>query len=181
MFEQAGQDRIAVQFGGAQAGTGPLTWGQKAIWQDMLDSGNQFTMDGMAPVPAGSTVDDVAARLAALMCRHAALRMRLGTGRAGQPAQEVAGSGEIGLDVLTIPDDADPADVRRYAEHLRATRRVERMDFRRDWPLRMALLRHRGGCRYLAWVLSHLATDGGGHVLLLDDLMTAGTDTQPLG
>jgi hypothetical protein len=179
MFERVSQDRITVQFGGAEAGTGPLTWGQKAIWQDMLDSGHQFTMDGVARLPFGSTVEDAAARLAALTGRHAALRMRLGTGSAGRPHQEVAGSGETGLDIATIPDDADQADVTRYAEHLRVTQRLVRFDFQRDWPLRMTLLRHRGVCRYLVWTLSHLAADGGAHLLFADDLMTAGPDTQP--
>lgn len=178
MFERVSRDRVVVPFSGAAAGTGPLTWGQKAILQDMLDSGNQFTMDGMASLPEDSTVEDAAARLAALMRRHAALRMRLGSGSAGQPCQEVAASGQIGLDILTLPDDASRADVTRYAEQLRVTRRLERFDFQRDWPLRMALLRHHGGCRYLVWVLSHLAADGGAHLLLLDDLMTSGTGTE---
>jgi hypothetical protein len=179
MLDRVNHDRIAVKFSGASAGAGPLTWGQKAIWQDMVDSGNQFTMDGMARLPEDSTIEDAAARLAALMCRHAALRMRLDTGGAGRPGQEVAGAGEIGLDILTMPDDAGLADVTRYAEQWRVTERLVRFDFHRDWPLRMALLRHRGVCRYLVWVLSHLAADGGAHLLFLDDLMTAGPDTQP--
>jgi Condensation domain len=179
MFDRVSQDRVLVPFSGAQAGTGPLTWGQQAIWQDMLDSGNQFTMDGYASLPPGSTVKDVTTRLATLMYRHAALRMRLGSDGAGQPCQQVAGSGQIGLDVLTLPDEADPADVPRYVEHLRVTGRTERFDFERDWPLRMALLRHRGECRYVVWTLSHLAADGGAHVLLLDDLIATGLATEP--
>jgi Condensation domain len=179
MFDQVSQQRVLVPFGGAEAGTGPLTWGQKAILRDMLDSGHQFTMDGRVSLPADSTVEDAAARLAALMCRHAALRMRLGTDAQGRPCQQVAGSGEIGLDILTIPDAADPAEVTPYADWLRVTRRHERFDFRRDWPLRMALLRHRGVCQHLVWVLSHLAADGGGNLLVLDDLLTAGTSAQP--
>ncbi|HEX9526936.1 MAG TPA: condensation domain-containing protein, partial [Streptosporangiaceae bacterium] len=175
MFEPASQDRMVVQFTGAEAGTEPLTWGQKAIWQDMQDSGSQFSMPGMFSLPDGSTVEDAAARLSGLMHRHAALRMRLGTGRAGRLGQEVAGSGEIGLDILTIPDDADRADVARYADHLWATWPLARFDFHRDWPLRMAVLRHRGACLRLVWVLSHLVADGGAHLLLLADLIAAGT------
>jgi hypothetical protein len=175
MFEPASQDRMVVQFTGAEAGTEPLTWGQKAIWQDMQDSGSQFSMPGMFSLPDGSTVEDAAARLSGLMHRHAALRMRLGTGRAGRLGQEVAGSGEIGLDILTIPHDADRADVARYADHLWATWPLARFDFHRDWPLRMAVLRHRGACLRLVWVLSHLVADGGAHLLLLADLIAAGT------
>ena len=111
MFAQTSRDRVVVQFTGAAAGTEPLTWGQKAILQDMQESGSQFSMGGMIDLPEGSTVEDAAARLSGLMGRHAALRMRLGTDDAGRLCQEVAGSGQTSLDILTIPDDADRADV----------------------------------------------------------------------
>jgi hypothetical protein len=172
MFEQVRRDRTLVRFTGAGAGTEPLTWGQKAIFRDMQDSGNQFNMGGRLDLPDGSTVEDAAARLSGLMVRHASLRMRLRTDGAGRLCQEVAGSGQIGLDILTTPDDADRADVARYAADLMATWPFTRFDFHQDWPLRMAVLKHRGACTHLVWVLSHLAADGGGHVLLLDDLPT---------
>lgn len=171
MFEQIRRDRMVVEFTGAETGTATLTWGQKAIFQDMQDSGNQFNMGGRLELPQGSTVDDAAARLSSLMVRHAALRIRLTTDSAGRLGQEVAGSGQMGLDILTIPDDADRAEVARYAADLMESWPLTRFDFHRDWPLRMAVLRHRGACTHLVWVLSHLAADGGGHVLLLDDLL----------
>jgi hypothetical protein len=171
MFEWFSQDRMAVQFTGAEAGTEPLTWGQKAILQDMQDSGNQFSMGGRLGLPEGSTVEDAAARLSGLMGRHAALRMRLGTDSAGRLCQEVAGSGQMGLDILMIPDDADRGDVARYAADLMANWPLARFDFYRDWPLRMAVVKHRGACLSLVWVLSHLVADGGAHLLLLADLL----------
>jgi Condensation domain len=171
MFEQISRDLMVVPFAGAEAGTEPLTWGQKAILRDMRDSGNQFNMPGRIDLPAGSTVDKVTARLAGLMSRHAALRARLATDSAGRPCQDVAGSGRIGLDILTMPDDADPADTARFLADLWTDWPLARFDFTRDWPLRMAVVRHRGVCLHLAWVLSHLAADGGGHVLLLGDLL----------
>jgi hypothetical protein len=174
MSEQISRDRMAVPFTGAEAGTEPLTWGQQAIWRDMQDSGNQFSMGGRLTLPEGSTVDDVAARLSGLMERHPALRMRLGADGAGRPRQEVAGAGQTGLDILTFPDNADRADVERYAADLMDTWPLERFDFHRDWPLRMALLRHRGACLKLVWALSHLVADGGAHLLLANDLIEAG-------
>src|SRR5215471_6439663 len=175
MFEPASRDHVVVQFTGAGAGTQPLTWGQKAIYEDMQASGNQFSMPGRMKLPEGSTVEDAAARLNGLMSRHAALRMRLGADSAGRPCQQIAASGQTGLDILTLPDDTDRAGIARYIEHLWDTWPVVRFDFFSDWPLRMAVLRCRGACRYLVWVLSHLAADGGAHLLLLDDLVAAGT------
>lgn len=179
MFEPASRDRVVVQFTGAEAATLPLTWGQKAILQDMQDSGSQLSMPGMMNLPEGSTVEDAAARLSGLMRRHAALRVRLGTDRSGRPCQEVAGSGQTGLEILTIPDDTDRAGVARYADHLWASWPLARFDFHRDWPLRMAVIRHRGACLKLVWVLSHLVADGGAHLLLLADLESAGTASEP--
>ena len=181
MFEQDRQDRVAVPFRGAGGGTAPLCWGQKAIWQDMTESGNQFSMGGRMGLPDGSTVEDAAARLSGLVSRHAALRTRLKTGPGDRPYQEVAESGQTGLDILTIPDDTDPAEVARYAEDLMDTWPLTPFDFHRDWPLRMAVLRHRGAGRHLVWVLSHLVADGAAHLLLLADLVSAETASQPAG
>ncbi len=181
MFQQTGQDGIVVPFTGGEAGTAALTWGQKAILQDMHDSGDQFSMGGWMELPQDCTVQDAAALLSGLVGRHAALRMRLGSDSAGRPRQEVAGSGQIGLDILTIPDDADRADAARYAVELMDTWPARRFDFHRDWPLRMAVIRHRGACLHLVWALSHLVADGGAHVLLLGDLITDGTTGRAAG
>lgn len=166
---------MAVRFTGAEAATLPLTWGQQAIYEDMQASGSQFSMPGRLRLPEGSTVGDAAVRLSGLMGRHAVLRMRLGADSAGRPCQEIARAGEIGLDVLTLPDDTGPAGVQRYVADLWDNWPLVRFDFHRDWPLRMAVLRHRGTCLYLVWALSHLAADGGAHLLLLDDLMAGET------
>jgi hypothetical protein len=178
MFELIGRDRIEVPFAGDGAGTEPLTWGQKAILQDMRASGNQFSMGGRFGLPEGSTEASAAAHLSGLVSRHAALRTRLCPGGAGAPGQEVAGSGQTALDILTVPDDAGPADITRYAAGLMDTWPLERFDFSRDWPLRMALIRQGGAGLHLVWALSHLVADGGAHVLLLDDLIAAGTAGQ---
>jgi condensation domain-containing protein len=179
MFDQVGRDQVALRFAGEAAGTGLLTWGQKAILQDMRDSGGQFSMAGMIELPPGSTVEDAALRVSQLMGRHAALRVRLGVDDAGRPCQEVAGSGRTSLDVLTVPDDAGPADVAGYLADLLATWPLTRFDFHRDWPLRAAVVKRGDACLNLVWVLSHLVADGGAHLLLLEDLFSAGTGGPP--
>jgi hypothetical protein len=181
VLEPIGRDLTVVEFAGAHAGTAPLTWGQKAIYQDMCESGNQFNMGGRMELLPGSTIEDAAARLRRLMLRHAALRMRLRTDGAGGPGQEIAGSGEIGLDILTLPGEVDEEQVARYASDLMDTWPLARSDFERDWPLRMAVIRQAGSCLYLVWVLSHLATDGGGHMLMLEDLMADETAGREVG
>jgi len=139
-FGPVDHDRIDVRFAGAESGTEPLTWGEKAILHDMRDSGNQFSMGGRLDLPEGSTVADAAARLADIVQRHTALRARLVTDGAGRLGQEVAGSGHLGLDILTLPDDTEPSEVARYANDLMDSWPLERFDFSQDWPLRMALV-----------------------------------------
>jgi hypothetical protein len=56
MFDQTRQERMIVPFTGAGTGIAPLTWGQKAILQDMQESGNQFNMGGAISLPEGSTL-----------------------------------------------------------------------------------------------------------------------------
>jgi Condensation domain len=181
MFEQISQDRVDVQFAGAEAGTAPLTWGQKAILQDMRDTGSQFSMHGALALPEGSTVADAAAQLRALVLRHAALRVRLRTGPGERPYQEAAGAGKIGLEIVTIPDDADLVDRARYIEHLFAAWPLVPFDFSRDWPLRMALLRQRGVRHHLVWVLSHLIADGAANMFLLAGLSHGETASRAAG
>jgi hypothetical protein len=175
----AAVDRVDVPFAGAEAGTEPFTWGQKAIWQDMQASGNQFTMHGMVQLPEGSTVSTVADQLAGLISRHASLRMRLVTGDAGGPCQEIAGTGQADLYVLTLPDDTDRAGVRDFLYRFMNSWHLERLDFRRDWPLRMAVVKHRGTCVSVVWALSHLAADGGGAELFFLEVIAAESAKEP--
>ncbi len=181
MFEQIRRDRLDVKFTGAEAGIEPLSWGQKTILQDMRANGTQFSMSGRTHLAQGCGLDDAAARLSYVMSRYAALRMRLTTDDAGRPCQRIAGSGQLDLEIQTIPDDADEADITRYLDDLLDTWQLEPFDLERDWPLRMAVLSHRGAYKHLAWELSHLAVDGAGHLLLLADLMPGGLERHAAG
>ncbi len=174
MHEQIGQDRTVVKFSGAEPGAGPLTWGQKAILRDMGDYSTQFSMGGMTHLAPGSTIEDAGARLTELMRRHAALRSRLSSDSSGHPGQEVAESGQVDLDILTIPEGVDGADIGRFLDELMATWPLTPFDFQRDWPMRMAVVRQGGTCLHVVWALSHLATDGGSHQLIVADMMPGG-------
>jgi len=50
------------------------------------------------------------------------------------------------------------------------------MDFTAEWPLRVAVIRHRGQLTHVVTLVSHLATDAGGIVLMMAEL-AAGTST----
>ncbi|WP_244933319.1 condensation domain-containing protein [Micromonospora tulbaghiae] len=170
MFAQTVQAQVPVPFAGPGAGTAPLTWGQKAIMQDMRETGWTHNVSGAHPVPAGVTVEQVAAEFAALMARHPALRMRLGDGDGSGPCQVVSGSGETVLDVVDVPDDADPADVAAFAYDLGHARLLSHYDLYRDWSVKMAVVRHRGALVHRVLTIDHLVVDGTATSLILADL-----------
>ncbi|WP_089157740.1 condensation domain-containing protein [Micromonospora sp. NBS 11-29] len=170
MFGQSTLTQVPVPFAGPGAGTAPLTWGQKAIMQDMRETGWTHNVSGFNPLPAGATVEQVAAELAGLMTRHPALRMRLGTDDRGGPCQVVSAAGETTLDVVDVPDDADPADVAKYAYELSHTRLLTHYDLHRDWSVRMAVIRHRSALVHRVLTFDHLVVDGTSTFLLLAEL-----------
>lgn len=170
MAEPTDVDRIAVPFAGPGAGIAPLTWGQKAIMRDMLATGWTHNNSGAHPLPEGSTVEDVAARLGWLMGKHPALRMRLGTGPDGEPCQVVHGSGEIDLEVMTFADELDRAAAIGYGNQLWFDWMMTPLADHTPWLVRMAVMRHRGAAVYLVLTVGHLVADGMGTLLLMTDL-----------
>jgi hypothetical protein len=180
MLERASQDQITVPFSGP-AGTAPLTWGQKTTLIRMREAGwresgwrREGTFGRLTALsaafyttePEGTTVADVAAQISDMMSRYAALRLRLGTDPSGRPCQLVSGSGQIPLDIVTIPDAEDPAEVTKYANELWFERMFAPVDLDRDLPVKMAVIRHRGVIRCRVWIIHNIAVDGEAATLL---------------
>ncbi|WP_158839830.1 condensation domain-containing protein [Saccharothrix deserti] len=163
-------DRITVPFSGPGAGTAPLTWGQKAIIQDMRTSDWTYNISGAHPLPEGLTVEDIAARLSRLMGKHPALRTRLGTDAEGRPCQVVSASGEIDLEVVTFADELERDAAVNYANKLWLDWMATPIARHSPWSLRMAVMRHRGAAVSLVLTIGHLVADGVGALLLMTDL-----------
>jgi hypothetical protein len=158
-------ERIPVRFEGPGAGTGELSWGQREIWQAIQRKDWWLPIGTVLPLPADTTVDSAVADLRFVMTGYPSMRTRLRFADGG-PAQVAAGSGETWLEVVDTAGE-DPAEVAR-----RVWRRYLRLDydFARDWPLRMAVIRHRDVLSYRVWMMCHLVTDGGGGRVVLDEL-----------
>lgn len=169
-FERTVEDRIVVPFSGPGAGTAPLTWGQKAILQDMRETGWTHNSSGAHSLPEGTTAADVAEQLRGLMSRHPALRTRLATGADGTPYQEVSASGEIDLVVVDIADGVEPIEVDRYTDQLWYDWLLDPIDPYRLWSVRMAVVRHRGATLYMVLTFGHVVADGAAIGLLITEL-----------
>jgi hypothetical protein len=159
-------ERIFVSFEGDGSGVDELSWGQRAIWNQMRMQGSSLSMGGARPLAAGTTVGDVAASARFVIGRHQSLRTRLRFEPDGRPVQVVASSGEIPLEIVEA-DGADPAAV---AEALAARYKKTNFDYANEWPIRMGVVTHRGTPTHVVEVVCHLATDGFGMALLRADL-----------
>jgi hypothetical protein len=158
--------QVMVDFAGDGAGTGELSWGQKENWHRIVELRIWAPLGGVNPLPPGATLDDMTDTLRYLMSRHQSLRTRIRLDD-GRPVQVVFGSGEIPLEIVDAGDDADPAVV---AESVTGRYRDTPMDFTAEWPLRTAVIRHLGQLTHVVTLVSHLATDAGGIVLMMAEL-----------
>lgn len=164
-------ERVLVRFTGGGAGTGELSWGQREIWHVIEVRKTWLPIGAVLPLPAGTTVEDAAEDLRFVMSRYPSMRTRLRFEPDG-PRQVVASSGEIMLELVDAADDADPAEV---AEQVRKRDFRRDLDYVNEWPLRMAVVRHRGVLTHRVWVMCHLVTDGSGALVILDELASRDT------
>jgi hypothetical protein len=173
MPELPAAEKVLVPFSGQQAGTAPLTWGQRAVWQDMQAAGRSMCLAEVSRPPAGTTAGQIMARYADLIGRHPALRTRLEAGAPDGPRQVVHASGQVVVDIVTVPDDATAREVERYASRLHHAQEAARIDPYRDWPVQLAVIRHRGAVLYRVFTVSRLVVDSIALGLLRHDLNSA--------
>ncbi|TXS50029.1 condensation domain-containing protein [Streptomyces sp. t39] len=169
----AGRSSAAVPFAGGRAGSAPLTWGQRAIWNAIVRTAPNdvyFNIARLLPLgdrgrPVGLSRFTAAA--AALMARHEALRTRLET--AGEsPRQVVADAGTLDVTVLEEPVPGAGAE---SARRLLAALAARRFDYEREWPLRLGAVCHEGSVTHAVLVMCHVATDGQGAEQVVRDLL----------
>lgn len=163
---EVAREEIPVRFAGPGAGEGDLSWGQRELWRLMCRRRTWMPIGAHQPLPAGTTLDDVVSQLRFVMSRYPTMRTRLRVD-GDEARQFVASAGQTTLEVVDAADDADPNRVAVLVWMRNADRDY---DFASDWPVRMSVVRHRGKLTHRVWVICHLATDGGGARVLLNEL-----------
>lgn len=154
---------VMVPFEGTGGGVAELSWGQAEIWSTIVHQESWMPIGGPAELPLAKDLDDVVAALRWMLGRHRSLRARIRFDPAGGVRQEVADRGEAPLRVVDVPDDGDPA---RTAADVDTELRRPHFDHEHEWPLRMAVIRHRGVLTHLVIEFGHVALDGDGMVAL---------------
>jgi Condensation domain len=159
-------ESMLVRFQGEGSGVDHLTWGQFTLWTAMVRLGTWLPIGGFGPLPPDTTVDDVADQLRFWMSRYQTLRTRLRFEPDG-PRQVVSDHGEIELEIVDADDTEDPAVV---AERVEQAYRRAPYDFTSQWPMRMAVIRHRGIPTHHVMIICHLVTDAAGAQVMMADL-----------
>ena len=155
-----------VAFEGDGAGEGQLSWGQSENWSTITEIGNWFPLGGVKPLDPGTTVEDIAAELSYLMGRYQPMRTRLRFDADGRPLQVVSGSGNIDLEII----DAGDADAGEVADAVAERYRSADLDFTTEWPVRMGVVRRKGELTHLVVLMSHLAVDGTGALIMMGEV-----------
>lgn len=160
--------RVTVPFAGEGSGEGPLTWGQLAIWRTIQQQRCSLGVGDASPLPEGTSLESVIAAFSFLIGRHQSLRTRVGFDADGDVMQVLAQRGEVPLEIVDVDDDGDPATV---GAALRRRYHDTEFDYTVEWPIRMAVIRHRGALTHVVALYCHLATDGFGVDAILGDLV----------
>ncbi|MEE1782273.1 condensation domain-containing protein, partial [Streptomyces sp. SP17BM10] len=153
----------------ARSGTGPATWGQRAIWGVVTrlgDDAPRYNLRLDLPLTPPRPAARVLADLAELLRMHDSLHTRLlPTGEDGLE-QVVDGSGELPVAVRTCSAQQAPAVGEALMEDLAG----RPFDHAREWPFRVGLVECGGLVHRLVLAASHTAMDLWGEGRMLRDL-----------
>jgi hypothetical protein len=158
--------RQLVPFVGEGCGVERLSWGQQDLFDAMQRQQSWLPLGAVMPLAPGTTLDGAEADLRFLVSRNQTMRTRLRFGADGE-RQVVSGTGEFALDVVDVLDCGDPAVV---ADDVATAYQESDYDFTTEWPVRMAVVRHKGVLTHRVTVVCHLVTDGHGARLMWADL-----------
>lgn len=160
---------VPLEFRTDRLGTGPLIWGQLAIWdviQWLPPKDTSLNSLSRWDVPAGLSLDGLLAALRTLIERHDSLHTLYFEGPDG-PCQQVVGAGEVIVQVHEI--DCGPVD-EAAAEIGENVRRIP-FDSAVDLPLRPIVLTRSAEPIVVLLAVSHMALDGWSFTIVGDDLV----------
>jgi hypothetical protein len=170
---------LPVAFRADDGWTGPLAWGQLAIWdvfQWLSPDDASLNLLTFCDVPAGRTLGDVATALRRLVERHDALRTLFTAPSGAPPRQTVEPYGH--LDVALVEAGGRPRD--DVVEPLAKRLRTLPFDMATELPVRAAVVTEAGTPVHVVLVLNHMAVDGWSVEIVRKDLTLLLTGTGEL-
>ncbi|MFC8850559.1 MULTISPECIES: condensation domain-containing protein [unclassified Micromonospora] len=171
----AGEELAYAEFTGGRAATGPLTWGQRAMWRavEVFESPRHSVLNLRRILAVSRRADVDVARavraVTALVRRHESLRTRVRCVD-GELYQSAAGSGRLPVLVHPVASAAADPDGRAAASALAARLGDPRFDHAAEWPLRAGLVTVDDRVRQVVLVFSHSTVDFHATETVLRDL-----------
>ncbi|MEU2182828.1 condensation domain-containing protein [Streptomyces thermolilacinus] len=153
----------------ARAGTGPATWGQRAIWGVVTRLGAdapRYNLRLDLPLTPPRPASRVLADLTELLRMHDSLHTRLLPDGDDGLTQVVDGTGELSVEVRRCPAEKAPGVGETLMEELAG----RSFDHAREWPFRVGLVECDGLVHRLVLAASHTAMDLWGEGRMLRDL-----------
>jgi hypothetical protein len=169
-------DRILVPFHGEGEGVEELTWAQVGLWEGIVVTGRSVTMSGSAPLPPGTTVENMVDLLGFIMGRHQSLRTRLRFRDGRPPLQVCVAAGEVPLEIVDTDDDPVAA-----AKAVEVRYKEVDFDYETEYPVRMAAIRRDGVLVHMVAVYLHTVLDAGGLLALINDILARDPTTGAAG
>ncbi|MER5352493.1 condensation domain-containing protein [Kitasatospora sp. NPDC002551] len=176
--------QLEIPFTDGRSGSGPATWGQRAIWDVVNRSAPadrpRFNITTAAPLDPGLPLPAVLDALGHLLHLHDSLHTRLlpepdGTGL----RQQVDPAGRLTVRVRDCAADAGGEELASAGAALHEELAGRPFDCGTEWPIRAGLVVADGLVRFVSLVLSHTAVDGTGMGLLVRDLSELSLGTGP--
>ncbi|RKR92934.1 condensation domain-containing protein [Micromonospora pisi] len=152
-------ETLPVEFRAGERWSGPLTWGQLAIWDVVrwLPPGDaSLNLLRVCDVPAGRTTGEVADALRRLVERHEVLRTRFTRPENPEPRQTVEPHGR--LDVALVETDGRARE--GVMDELVSRLRSRPFDLAAELPLRAAVVTADNAPVAVVLVFNHMAVDG---------------------
>jgi Condensation domain len=161
---------VVVDFTAERSRSGPLAWGQQALWNAIRrmrpdDHYYNISREFALPEDRSFGIDEVAAALGRVLVRHESLRTRL-VDDGERPTQAAAASGRLAVEVVACESGTD-AEAAGAAIRARYDRTA--YEYRSEWPLRVAVVETEGRPRRVVFGFCHLFTDLPGTEFVLRD------------
>lgn len=159
-------DQILVPFQAADEGRGEPSWGQRELWGVGPHKGRHVTFGGVTALPRGTTVEAVADSVSGLMVRHPTLRTLFNVDESRRLSEQVVvSSGEIPLALV----DAEQPEQAAFDTAIAFDQ--AKFDCAQEWPMRIAVIRHRGAPAHVTAVYNHIALDARGLDVMLANMI----------
>ncbi|WP_055631793.1 condensation domain-containing protein [Streptomyces griseoruber] len=150
-----------VRFCGVRAGTAPLTWGQRWMWEEaawFAPDHRHLNMPVVLELPDGTQLSSVLAALRTLLERHEPLRTTFPVSATGEPRQDVTEEGLIRVQERRVRPGRGRDATKDVAEQLAGElgRRPFAVD---ELPCRAGVVTCDGAPLRLVLVVFHVVTD----------------------